>query len=489
MLGNMAAFAVHMGKSYSKDKKGALVEVAGRAALGPMFDAIVEAKEKYSEFKDKGSDLKKQYEDFRGPKQEKNIPKVEASPIGQDDDVDAIVKSLKKSEKEDKKRHEELIKTILRKEEARSRRDQSGFPDIGGTGPGPKNNNDSFFGFPPSRILMSILSRVALPAIAIGSAGLAGVAVGKTISDGMNKGRENIDWASDASSTFEVGPGKTQEQAAATISSGVGDPGGKSYGTYQLASKRGEVDKFLKHSGYAAQFEGLTVGATGFDEKWKQIAAIDPKFAEAQKIYAMETKYAPQMRKLADAGIDLSGKGKAVQDMVLSTANQYGADTNVISKALKGKNVSKMTGAEIVSAVQDYKGDTVPDYFKSSSPEVQASIARRVRKEKAFLLTKDKATNLSMAPPVTSIAASKRKVSQPERIQPDYAKQKTATSTNMGSNAAQGGPGEITIPGIDKLVAGLGKIVDKDDQNRSGVNQIRTEFDDTLLTLIAYDKI
>jgi len=176
---------------------------------------------------------------------------------------------------------------------------------------------------------------------------------------------------------------------ADTVSSGKGDLGGKSYGTYQLAGRGGakgnEVSKFLEKSGYGKQFEGLQVGTPEFDAKWKEIAKNDPKFAEAQQSFAKEKYYDPHVKKLQESGIDLSNRGKAVQEAIMSTSNQYGANSSVISQALGGKDLSKMSDTDIVNAIQNRKAAGVQNDFRSSSPEVQASVAKRIERERSML--------------------------------------------------------------------------------------------------------
>lgn len=169
---------------------------------------------------------------------------------------------------------------------------------------------------------------------------------------------------------FEGGKG-----GAGTISSGAGDFGGKSYGTYQLSSKQGSIDPFLKKSGYAEQFKGLQTGTPEFDAKWKEIARKDPKFADAQQTYAKEKYASPQLAKLQKMGVDTSNR--AVQEMAMSTGVQYGADTGILEKALKGKDASKMSPTDIINAVQDHKVATVGTRFASSSAQVQAGVAKR----------------------------------------------------------------------------------------------------------------
>ena len=175
---------------------------------------------------------------------------------------------------------------------------------------------------------------------------------------------------------------------AGTVSTGHGDFGGKSYGAFQLSSKTGDVDKFLKSSGYSDQFKGMQVGSAEFDKKWKELGATK-EFAEAQRQHAIKQHYNPQMERLQKQGIDLSGKGAGVQEAVMSTANQYGANTDMIVKSLKGKDVSKMSDKDIINAIQDYKADTIQSRFKSSSEAVRAGVAKRVEQERSMLLSQD----------------------------------------------------------------------------------------------------
>ena len=67
-----------------------------------------------------------------------------------------------------------------------------------------------------------------------------------------------------------------------TVSSGKGDYGGVSYGTYQFSSKTGTVSKFISMMGYSGQFHNLIPGTHSFSEKWKEMAKSNPHFGEDQ---------------------------------------------------------------------------------------------------------------------------------------------------------------------------------------------------------------
>lgn len=179
---------------------------------------------------------------------------------------------------------------------------------------------------------------------------------------------------------FESGRG-----GAGTISSGKGDFGGKSYGSHQLSSNTGTLQQFLASTGYGAQFAGLTPGSAAFDAKWKSLAA-DPAFGAAQHDFIKRTHVDPMMRRLAGAGMDLSGRGEAVQEALFSTATQFGPGSSLVQRALAGREVSAMSDADIVAAIQDYKVANNATLFKSSSDAVRAGTMNRALAEKQALL-------------------------------------------------------------------------------------------------------
>ena len=201
----------------------------------------------------------------------------------------------------------------------------------------------------------------------------------------VNAAKAAKDWVlGKTSQFFESG-----NRGAAAISSGNGDHGGASYGTYQLASAGGAkstLNKFLASSGYAPQFAGLRPGSPEFNAKWKQIAVSDPAFGTAQHDFIKSTHYDPQMALLGKSGIDLSQRGAAVQDAVWSTSVQFGGQTSLIKSALAGKDLSKMSDAEIVTAIQNYKIAHNSDLFRNSSAATQASTLNRASAERSRLL-------------------------------------------------------------------------------------------------------
>lgn len=192
---------------------------------------------------------------------------------------------------------------------------------------------------------------------------------------------------------------ETGGRGAGTISSGTGDLGGVSYGQYQFASYLPEVMEggkrrknanrsplkiYLASSSYGSEFAGLTPATAAFDAKWKSVAT-KPNFKTDQHNFIQANYYDVLSSNLKRNGLNLSTFGIAVQDVIWSTAVQYGAGcTSLFIKSLEGK--SQLTDKDIVTLVQDYKYNTVDQYFKSSSQSIRDGIRARCTSEKNDLL-------------------------------------------------------------------------------------------------------
>ena len=198
------------------------------------------------------------------------------------------------------------------------------------------------------------------------------------------------------SSSFESGG-----RGAVTINNyaSSNDFGGASYGTYQYASylpavmpngkarqnpNRSPLNIYLAASKYSGKFTGLTPATGAFDAMWKE-TATDPNFAIDQHNFIKTNYYDVFCSNLKRNNLDMSAFGVAVQDCIWSTAVQYGANaTSVFLTPLRGK--SQLSDADIVNLVQQYKYDTVGQYFKSSSVAIQQGIQARCKAEQTKLL-------------------------------------------------------------------------------------------------------
>jgi len=187
------------------------------------------------------------------------------------------------------------------------------------------------------------------------------------------------------SEKFEVGG-----RGAGTIAHTKGDHGGTSYGLSQFSVNTGSLQEYLRHSAYGDQFRGLTPDTPAFDAKWKEVAKQSPGFGEDQHSYTKAKYYDVQSAQMKARGLDLSDRGPAVQDAIWSTAVQFGGNTRLIEKSLhesygRSLELSRLSDADIVTAVQDYKIKHNHRLFKSS-PENWDSLAIRAVHEKSDLL-------------------------------------------------------------------------------------------------------
>ncbi len=163
-------------------------------------------------------------------------------------------------------------------------------------------------------------------------------------------------WAGRLPADDEPSLGKLSEKyesggrGPATVSTGRGDPGGVSYGTYQLASKIGRADEFVKKH-YPDEFKGLKGGTLEFTRKWKELAAKDPAgLRKNEHAFIRETHYEPQVKKLGkELGLDVTKRSATLRNVVWSTAVQHGPNTDVIVVAAR----SLLAGGTKLEAVGD----------------------------------------------------------------------------------------------------------------------------------------
>jgi hypothetical protein len=115
-----------------------------------------------------------------------------------------------------------------------------------------------------------------------------------------------------------------------TISTGRNDPGGVSYGTFQMSSTRKVVHDFVaspEANPWSSQFRGKSPVTQEFDDQWRAIAAGDPGgFAAAQRAFIIRRNYSEGARKVRnEASFELDQASPSVRQAFFSTAVQHGA--------------------------------------------------------------------------------------------------------------------------------------------------------------------
>jgi hypothetical protein len=123
-----------------------------------------------------------------------------------------------------------------------------------------------------------------------------------------------------------------------TVSGGVNDPGGVSYGVYQLASKTPTLAAFMRTEGkpWQSEFGGASPGGTAFTSKWKEIAAREPDvFRAAQHAFIERTHYRPAVKAVLDGTrFDLDSRHDAVRDATWSVSVQHGRAAQILTDAV-----------------------------------------------------------------------------------------------------------------------------------------------------------
>lgn len=185
---------------------------------------------------------------------------------------------------------------------------------------------------------------------------------------------------------------ETGGRGPGTVSTGAGDPGGVSYGSYQMASKMGVPARFVSQSGFPwlSDFQGLKAGTAPFTACWKRIAAAETDaFQRAQHAFIKKSHYDQLAAKvLNDDGLDVNTRCGALQDVIWSTAVQHGGATPIVHRALANVSLPKTDPGydeQVIRCIYAERGRKKADgnlaYFSKSSPGVQKGVANRFKNE------------------------------------------------------------------------------------------------------------
>lgn len=114
------------------------------------------------------------------------------------------------------------------------------------------------------------------------------------------------------------------------ISDGYGDPGGKSYGEYQLSSNAGSLQAFVnwcQSQGYwfGDKLASHELCSDDFDQAWRDLAEQHQgEFGQAQHDYIKYAYYDPAVQTLAENYFHIENHAEVMKDVVWSRAVQYG---------------------------------------------------------------------------------------------------------------------------------------------------------------------
>jgi hypothetical protein len=122
------------------------------------------------------------------------------------------------------------------------------------------------------------------------------------------------------------------------VSSGTGDPGGVSYGIWQLSSRVGTAAASAAAEGarWCADFDDVAPGSAAFTAAWRTIAAREPDaFARAQHAFIERTHYRPAVAGVRQrTAMDLDSRHPAVRDVTWSVAVQHGGAATILARGV-----------------------------------------------------------------------------------------------------------------------------------------------------------
>jgi len=187
---------------------------------------------------------------------------------------------------------------------------------------------------------------------------------------------------------------ETGGRGAGTVSTGAGDAGGVSYGSYQMTSKPngGTVKRFVTQPDFPFrdQFKNLVPGGSEFSAAWKRLAAAQPdQFRAAQHDFIKKTHFDPLVQKIINEdGLNVLTRSGTLQDVIWSTAVQHGPANSIPHRALANLGASPEDAdfdRLFITAIYAERGRKRADgalaYFSRNSPAVQNGVARRFRDE------------------------------------------------------------------------------------------------------------
>ena len=174
--------------------------------------------------------------------------------------------------------------------------------------------------------------------------------------------------------------------------------GGTSYGKFQLSSKAGSMDAFLRFLSKRAPEWAEVLKAAGspdtgsrsgaMPDAWRKLAGEQgASFEGVQDEFIRTAHYMPAVRRIMEAtGLDVEGLSLGLRESLLSASVQHGSTgaARLFTRVIRSLGVEPGQKADrdiLQEAYRLRKSD-----FPSSSPAVQAAVGQRLDKEMAMAL-------------------------------------------------------------------------------------------------------
>jgi hypothetical protein len=149
-----------------------------------------------------------------------------------------------------------------------------------------------------------------------------------------------------------------------------GDPGGKSYGPFQMSLNKGALAKYVQTSEFKVYFIGVQLGSNDFDKVWLDLSAkYTSSFMQDQREFIRKRYYEPVRRYASQQGLSVAMR--SIQEALFSISVQHSGFKAIIRRAKVQLSADRRTVAQIhalyLARAQYVEGLTsLPDYIKSS---------------------------------------------------------------------------------------------------------------------------
>lgn len=185
----------------------------------------------------------------------------------------------------------------------------------------------------------------------------------------------------DLSALFESG---NVAKSVSTISYNPNDPGGKSYGKFQIATRTGTLKKYIAWSIFNEFFQQINPASSEFDDKWNLVAKQFPvEFEQDQYDFIKLTHYKPIEAAAKTLGFDTTNP--AIQEVLFSIGVQHAGYKTILNYAADARNKSTIsTEADIKNL---YSARTKYVSALNLPSKITSALIARYEKEMTYALT------------------------------------------------------------------------------------------------------
>jgi len=180
----------------------------------------------------------------------------------------------------------------------------------------------------------------------------------------------------------------------ATVSDGLHDDGGISYGIYHFSSTKGVVQKFVKwlqeqpypYKEYGNLLARYEINSDEFIARWRELGNADTVgFAQFQEDYVKPIYFAVGANNLWERyGFNICQRSEALQSVLWSNCVQHGDyfGTQVFGDAAEfdGQDLNRMSDSEIIQNIYAVKLTDMS--WSSGAPALRLGLLNRWRNER-----------------------------------------------------------------------------------------------------------